>query len=99
MEVQIYLGEIEPDCVELQIYADPQDTAPLISEAMSRQTDIPGTLNGYVYTGSVYTERPYTDFTPRVVAYHPDALTPTENNLILWWSGTPEVSNRTEPCR
>jgi len=25
------------------------------------------------------------------VAYHPDARTPVENNLILWWSGVAEL--------
>jgi hypothetical protein len=34
---------------------------------------------------------PYTDFTLHIVAYHPDAHTLVENNLILWWSGVAKL--------
>jgi len=95
-EVQIYLGEVSPDLVQLQVYADPIDIEAAdkkvsVCEVMQRHTSIPGTLNGYLYRCSVSSARPYTDFTPRIVAYHADALTPTENNLIQWWSGMAEL--------
>ena len=103
-EVQIYLGEVLPDLVQLQIYADPVDIEididieieaanikASVCEVMQRHSSIPGTLNGYLYRCRVSSVRPYTDFTPRIVAYHADALTPAENNLILWWSGGVEV--------
>ena len=86
-EVQIYLGEILPDSVQIQLYADPQDSETLVCETMQHYASIPGALNGYLYRGKVAPTRPYTDFTPRCVAYHPDACTPIENNLIHWWSG------------
>ncbi len=88
-EIQIYLGEISPDWVQLQVYADPLDgeEAP-VCEIMQRQTSIPGTLNGYLYRCRLSTPRPYTEFTPRILAYHPEARIPAENNLIQWWSGT-----------
>ena len=90
-EVQIYLGEVSPDLVQLQVYADLVDTEASVCEIMQRHTSLTGTLNGYLYNCSVNTTRPYTDFTPRIVAYHPDARTPTENHLILWWSGASEL--------
>jgi len=95
-EVQIYLGEISADLVQLQVYADPVDIEAAdkkasVCEVMQRHASIPGTLNGYLYRCNVSSARPYTDFTPRIVAYHADALTPTENNLILWWSGAAEL--------
>lgn len=95
-ELQVYLGEIPPDSVQVQIYADPveSDTAPVCLN-MQQHTSIPGTLNGYVYKSSINTTRPYGDFTPRVVAYHPDALIPAENNLILWWSGEKVLAKNT----
>ena len=58
---------------------------------MQRHSSMPGALNGYLYRYSMSTARPYTDFIPRIVAYHPDARTPVENNLILWWSGVAEL--------
>jgi glycogen phosphorylase len=95
-EVQIYLGEISPDFVQIQVYADPVERDAPICEIMRRQTSIPGSVNGYVYVGRVINSRPYIDFTPRIVAYHPDALTPTENNLILWWSGAAELHSSSQ---
>jgi len=90
LEVQIYLGEISPDFVQVQVYADPLEMDTPVCEVMQCHATIPGVLNGYLYRCMLHTTRPYTDFTPRIVASHPDALTPTENNLILWWSGTAE---------
>ncbi|SFL56879.1 alpha-glucan family phosphorylase [Nitrosomonas communis] len=87
-EVQIYLGEVLPDSIQIQLYADPLDSETPICETMRHYASIPGALNGYLYRGNLPTTRPYTDFTPRCVAYHPDACTPIENNLIHWWSGT-----------
>ncbi|SFK98502.1 starch phosphorylase [Nitrosomonas aestuarii] len=89
--VQIYLGEVSPDFIQVQVYADPVEMNVPVCEIMKRHASIPGTVNGYLYISSVSTARPYTDFTPRIVAYHPDAFIPAENNLILWWSGTPEL--------
>ncbi len=90
-EVQVYLGEIMPDFVQVQIYADPVDMGTSVCENMQCHASIPGAVNGYVYVGRVTNSLPYLDFTPRVVAYHPDACTPVENNLILWWFGTSEL--------
>jgi len=87
-EVQIYLGEVLPESVQIQLYADPIDMETPVCETMRCHTSIPGALNGYLYRSNLRTARPYTDFTPRCVAYHPDACIPIENNLIHWWSGT-----------
>ncbi len=48
-EVQIYLGEVPPDFIQLQVYADPVSTEEPVCEIMQQQTSIPGTLNGYLY--------------------------------------------------
>ena len=90
-EVQLYLGEVSPDSIQVQLYADPVEIDAPVCEIMQRHTSIPGALNGYIYRYSMSTARPYTDFIPRIVAYHSDAHTPVENNLILWWSGVAEL--------
>lgn len=86
-EVQIYLGGVSPDSVQAQVYADSMEMNAPVCETMQRYASISGTVNGYVYVGRVTKSRPYTDFTPRILACHPDACIPIENNLILWWSG------------
>jgi glycogen phosphorylase len=86
-EVQIYLGEVLPDSVQIQLYADPIGAETPVCKAMRRHASIPGALNGYLYRGHLCTVRPNTDFTPRCVGYHPDVFIPIENSLIHWWSG------------
>ncbi len=93
-EVQIYLGELSPESVQVQLYADSQDAESPACDMMQRYNTIPGSLNGYIYRGSVTTTSPHNDFTPRVVAYHPDAYTPIENNLIMWWIGEKELQTK-----
>lgn len=87
-DIQVYLGEISPDFVQVQLYADPLETDEFPTLLyMQRYASIPGTLNGYRYQCNISTPRPFTDFTPRVVAHHPNAHIPAENHLISWWSG------------
>ncbi len=91
-ELQVYLGEIATAAVQVQLYADAAgDGAPLCI-VMQRGEGIPGTSNGYLYSATTDLQRPYTDFTPRIVPFHPDAHIPVENHLITWWSGRAQVS-------
>ena len=82
-DAQMSLGEVPPESIELQVYADPIRQGDPVCELMHRRSDIPGTLNGYHYRCHISSSRPYTDFTPRVVAYHVDARTPAENSHVL----------------
>ena len=95
-EVQIYLGDILPESVQVQVYADPLEKGKPVCEVMQRGASIPGSLNGYCYKCRVDTTRPYTDFTPRIVAHHPDAYIPVENQLIQWWSGTAKIHGNSQ---
>lgn len=87
-EVAVYLGEISPESIQIQLYAEGTEGETPVREIMRRGDKIPGAVNGYLYRIPLSTPRTYTDFTPRCVAYRPDALLPIENNLIHWWSGT-----------
>ena len=51
---------------------------------MQRGKKLAGTGNGYLYSVTVKTERSTTDYTPRIIPYHPEALIPLEDNHILW---------------
>ncbi len=86
-DVQVYLGGISPNFVQVQLFADPADTSEPVKEEMERRASIPGSVNGYHYYGKVVTERPAADFTQRIVANHPEAIVPAEMNLILWQPG------------
>lgn len=99
LEVQLYLADISPDDIQVQLFADAvtESVSELVTQAVSQQQplvvtmhrgkSIAGSANGFVYTAQLATNRPLTDFTPRVVAYHRAARIPAELNMINWWSG------------
>lgn len=85
VEVEVYAGEINPEQLRVELYADPKDAHDRpFSMAMLRWGPIPGALNGYVYRADCPTDRPAEEFTPRIVPYHPEAWVPLEEALILW---------------
>jgi starch phosphorylase len=87
-EVQLYLGDVAPDFVQVQLYADPVEAMePPVCLPMEQRSSIAGATNGYLYVAVVGRERPVADYTPRVVAHHPEAKVPMEMGFILWWSG------------
>jgi starch phosphorylase len=91
-ELQVHLGAISIDAVQVQLFADAQQTTSPLCQTMQRDANIPGVMNGYFYTCNINTSRPYTDFTPRLIPYHPKASVPTENPLIVWWSGEVKIA-------
>ena len=82
--VALYLGEIQPEAVQVEVYADPVDGQPPVREVMERGAAISGAVNGFVYRCRIASTRPVAHFTPRVVPYHPQARVPVELNLVLW---------------
>jgi len=82
--VPVYLGDITPGHIQVQLYAEPVQGETDICEVMRQGEAIPGALNGYVYHGTVPAGRAAGDFTPRVVPYHPQAKVPNELALITW---------------
>lgn len=85
VRVQLYLGEVPADAVAVELYAEPRDAAEPSRWPMQRSQPIDGALNAWCYEATVATDRPATDFTPRVRPQHDDAAVPLENNLIRWW--------------
>jgi starch phosphorylase len=82
--VPVYLGEIAPADVAVQLYADPRDAeAPFLGE-LRRGEAIIGTTNGHIYTGTAPATRPAEEYTVRIVPYSPGVRVPAELSLILW---------------
>ena len=86
LRVQVYLGEIPPEAVSVELYAEPRpgDERPG-RRPMQRDHALSGAAGGYLYLASVPADRPATDYTPRVVASHPEAQVPAETPLIRWY--------------
>lgn len=82
--IPVYLGELSPESVSVEVYADSLDGKPPLRAAMSRGQKLMGAVNGYVYTAGVSADRPVGDYTLRVVPAHAHAAVPLEANQILW---------------
>jgi glycogen phosphorylase len=84
IHVPVYLGEIDPVFVRVELYADPWEDQEAVCEPMVRGEPLPGAIDGYLYRGSVPATRPADHFTPRIIPVHPGARVPLEASSILW---------------
>jgi glycogen phosphorylase len=82
--VQVYMGELEADAVQVELYAEPSNGGPPIRQPMNRGDSLIGILGGYAFNAQVPSSRPAKDFTPRIVPRKQDASVPLEVPQILW---------------
>jgi starch phosphorylase len=80
----VYLGEIEPRSIKVEIYADPDAQHRRTVTGMQLVESLTGTTGGHVYEAVVATSRKTADFTVRVIPAHADVLIPLELPLIAW---------------
>lgn len=80
----IFLGEISPEQVSVELFAEARGQSPAEVVPLRRGASAPGQENGYIFAGLVANTRPAGDYTVRVIPRHCDALLPTELPLILW---------------
>jgi len=82
--VQVFLDGLPADAVRVELYADASGgNAEIVP--MQRGEQLVGATNAYNYSATVRGDRPATDFTPRVVPYHPLASVPLECAEIVWY--------------
>ncbi len=84
-EVQVYLDDVPAEAVSVELYAEPTPGGEPVRQPLNRGKALSGATNAYLYTGTVPANRPASDFTPRIIATHPQAHLPLESNLILWY--------------
>ena len=83
-EVHVYLGRVDPEFVLVEIYADVPGGGPPVLQPMSRVEALADTAGGYLYSGSVSSDRPVGDYTPRARPAHTGLFLPLESSQILW---------------
>jgi starch phosphorylase len=83
-EVQIYFNDLDPDSIEIQLFADGINKEAPIVKKMTRGTKLKGDANGYLYDASVNAIRPAFDYTARAIPYLPNVSVPLEISRILW---------------
>ncbi len=86
-EVQVYLNDIDPAAVRVELYANALGDGAPLQQAMQRLRPLAGTANGYanLYRTRVLTAaRPLTDYTVRLIPQHDGVAIPLEASSILW---------------
>ncbi|HUP03554.1 MAG TPA: alpha-glucan family phosphorylase [Bryobacteraceae bacterium] len=83
-EVQVYLDDVNPDAVLVEIYADGLHGEPPVRQEMERVRRLLGDGASYAYRGTVRSPRPSGDFTVRAVPTGAGAAVPLEEARILW---------------
>ncbi len=83
-EVQVYLDDLDPKAVRVELYADGVTGSPPVRQEMKRVRPLAGATGGYVYSAAVSTARPASDFVARVIPHSNGTAIPLEDARILW---------------
>jgi glycogen phosphorylase len=80
--IPVYLDELSPDAVSVELYADAPD-APFRA-TMTRAQPLAGSVGGWLYTAVVPDDRPADQYTARIVPQFAGVSVPLEARHILW---------------
>jgi starch phosphorylase len=83
-DVALDLGDLDPNAVRVELYADGADGGAPLRQEMTRVEQLAGTPHGYLYRATAPASRPATDYTPRVIPYCSGVAVPLEATRILW---------------
>ncbi len=83
-EVQVYLDDMDPEAVRVELFADGVNNKLPERVLMERVREMVGAINGYAYRVELPAKRPASDYTARVIPHHDAALVPLEDQHILW---------------
>ncbi len=83
-QVQVYLDDVHPDQVRLELYANAVDEGTPVRAEMKRERALLGASNGYVFSARVPAARPVTDYTARLIPCYHGIAVPLEDAHILW---------------
>jgi starch phosphorylase len=83
-KVELYLDELDPDSVRVELYAEPLPGTGPLRQQMMRIGPLPGTAGGYLYGANVSAERPPGHYSARATPRCDGLATPLENARILW---------------
>jgi len=83
-EVQVYLDDIDPKDVRVELYAEGVGDGAALRQEMQRLRQLIGATNAYAYGARVPASRPATDYTARIIPSRPGVAVPLEAAHILW---------------
>jgi len=82
--VTVYLDELDPKAVQVQLYADPQGNGGSEIHVME-VAEAAGTANSYLYRARIPARRPAEHYTPRIIPFFDGVAVPLEARQILWY--------------
>ena len=83
-EVEVYLHDLEPGAVRVELYADGVDGGDPVRQEMTRMPEAAGAGGGSVYRATVPKARPAGDYTARAIPSCAGVAVPLEYARILW---------------
>jgi starch phosphorylase len=83
-EAQVYLDDLDPEFVRVELYANGVDGAVPERVEMARARQLVGATNGYAYRAQVPAARPATDYTARLIPHRDGVTVPLEAAHIHW---------------
>jgi glycogen phosphorylase len=83
-EAQVYLNDLDPKAVRVELYADGINGAGPVRQEMKRLRSLTGASGGYGYAATVPAARPAADYTVRVIPRCEGVAIPLEDARILW---------------
>jgi starch phosphorylase len=82
--VQVYLNELDPQDVRVELYADGVMDGADERLELKRLGPLPGAVGGFAYGGTAPAARPPSDYTARVIPHRDGVAVPLEAAQILW---------------
>jgi len=84
-KVGVYLDGLDPEAVQVQLYAEPQNDGEPEIRPMIQEEEFSKPEREHLYSVRIPARRPAIDYTPRIIPAFDGALVPIEANRILWY--------------
>ena len=84
LKLQVYLDDLDPNAVRVELYADGVRGVAPVRQEMKRVRQLAGASGGCVYSAAVSAARPPADYTARVTPHCDGIAIPLEDARILW---------------
>jgi starch phosphorylase len=83
-EIPVYLGDLDPGAVQVELYADGVNGDGPVRQEMERVGQLSGAAGGYAYRAQAPAIRPASEYTVRVIPHRAGVAVPLEDERILW---------------
>src|SRR5664279_4506269 len=81
-EIPVYLGDLDPGAVQVELYADGVNGDGPVRQEMERVRQLEGAAGGYAYRAPVPATRPASEYTVRVIPQRAGVAVPMEDARI-----------------